>query len=928
MPINYHVKEPLHCSRLDPALRDSIQGCKYKRDEIPEFKPMNRIKSDSSNVNSKAKKTVSIIKQLEPIIPVTLGKTSNVEISNYNNNGFSIFSNQPTISINEDTNNNENTNNNQDTNKKKKDKKKDKKKTPVLLKPQKQLTTPRPVTEFENFGSKGKLIDIAYQIDKEIQDQIERADLEYNDSEGRRNVEEAIFEELDNFEYMMDKAGLGDWKIDPELSTKSYLVLNNENETQIFFRGRAGNQDLISGEEGKFKNVFEKILAGDGGDRAGRDTRHVIETLSGNKRDYSYIDDLHSKIKEKYPNSNLEVISYSDGGPKGMHMSEKFNIKHTMMDGVIGPLEVKLLNKRTSKSAPLEMVRPANTKGIASTMGLTAYQIKSGRTAPPNAKLTNIPTYSNNPIEAHGAENFSDMQLDLRPDPSNPEGEPLLGEDVFKKVEGQRITPKFNAKLANIKAGAASTGISILSSWIVDQLLPDANQDLKNALAAGGTSAGQKVAAPVLGLGGMSMKETFLPLFASFEAATYADKAMDAVLPEDMNIYERDSARGATAGGVAYTTYGATAAAQSKVLSGISKIAQMSRGTTAAAEIGETTPLLAEAGEAAEVAEAAEAALAATEAAEAAEAAAAATEAVEAAEAALAAAETAEAAVAVGEGVAVGATVAEGAAAGSFLGPVGLLGGLVVGAGIGIGAALYGEHEKAKAEKEAEEARKKADAAQELRDQAIAAQEQIRREQKARRDEVLTTELNNDLQYVRDTPQIGTTYQERLDWLDKNRAKYASDQTFEQLANSDYDLAYEKQIQYIVMREQEKLQRAGELYSAIENDQLYQLALQTKEIPRINQAIKNIVMADEDTYGDFLNNEAPLPQLDKDGSWIHATFDSDNHIWSDSPNDFTAEEPQSELSSLKEPADEEPTPDTKSWSFIYPDNFDNTNNNP
>ena len=96
--------------------------------------------------------------------------------------------------------------------------------------------------------------------------------------------------------------------------------------------------------------------------------------------------DLHETIKEKYPNSKLEVISYSDGGPKGMHMSEKFNIKHTMMDGVVGPQEVKLLKARTSRSAPLEMVRPANTTAIASTLGLTAYQMQSGRTAPPKAK--------------------------------------------------------------------------------------------------------------------------------------------------------------------------------------------------------------------------------------------------------------------------------------------------------------------------------------------------------------------------------------------------------------------------------------------------------------------------------------------------------------------------------------------------------------
>ena len=159
-------------------------------------------------------------------------------------------------------------------------------------------------------------------------------------------------------------------------------------------------------------------------------------------------------------------------------------------------------------------------------------------------------------LNVYGGANFSGMQLDLRPDPNNPEGEPLLGEDIFKEVEGERITPKTNAKLTNLKAGAASTGISMFNSWAVDQLLPDANQDLKNAIAAGATSGGQQLAAPVLGLGGMGMKETLLPLYASFEAATYADKAMDSILPEDMNIYERDSARGATSGGAAYTAYG------------------------------------------------------------------------------------------------------------------------------------------------------------------------------------------------------------------------------------------------------------------------------------------------------------------------------------------------------------------------------------
>ena len=108
MPINYHVKKSMHCSNLDPALQDSIQGCRYEREKVPEFKPMNRVKGGSSNnrgssnVSSKAKKpTVSSIQEIEPIIPVTLGRTSNVQLPT-NNNGFSVFSNQPTLAINQE----------------------------------------------------------------------------------------------------------------------------------------------------------------------------------------------------------------------------------------------------------------------------------------------------------------------------------------------------------------------------------------------------------------------------------------------------------------------------------------------------------------------------------------------------------------------------------------------------------------------------------------------------------------------------------------------------------------------------------------------------------------------------------------------------------------------------------------------------------
>ena len=94
MPINYHVKKPMHCSNLDPNLVSSVQGCKFKRDEILQFKPMNRVKGSSSMSNP----VVSPRQQIEPIKPVTLGITTNVPLP-INNNEFSIFISKANIAI-------------------------------------------------------------------------------------------------------------------------------------------------------------------------------------------------------------------------------------------------------------------------------------------------------------------------------------------------------------------------------------------------------------------------------------------------------------------------------------------------------------------------------------------------------------------------------------------------------------------------------------------------------------------------------------------------------------------------------------------------------------------------------------------------------------------------------------------------------------
>ena len=68
--------------------------------------------------------------------------------------------------------------------------------------------------------------------------------------------------------------------------------------------------------------------------------------------------------------------------------------------------------------------------------------------------------------------------------------------------------------------------------------------------------------------------------------------------------------------------------------------------------------------------------------------------------------------------------------------------------------------------------------------------------------------------------------------------------------------------------------------------------MQSNDIDRINQAIRTSVMANSEMYADIINERNKLPQLDKDGSWIHTSFSDDSHIWGDSPKKFTAERPK------------------------------------
>ena len=84
----------------------------------------------------------------------------------------------------------------------------------------------------------------------------------------------------------------------------------------------------------------------------------------------------------------------------------------------------------------------------------------------------------------------------------------------------------------------------------------------------------------------------------------------------------------------------------------------------------------------------------------------------------------------------------------------------------------------------------------------------------------------------------------------------------------------------------------GTLYEIIENDPEYKKSLEANDRTAVNRAIRNVIWANNEDYGDIMNNESTFPQIDKDGSWIQTTFDDHSHIWSDSPNDFNEARPR------------------------------------
>ena len=320
---------------------------------------------------------------------------------------------------------------------------------------------------------------------------------------------------------VLEQFGLGSWELDGERSTEQFIVLEKGGETQIVFRGREGINDV--------------------------DQAHFWAAVKGQTRDYSELDGLVEDLRETHPNSRISVTSYSNGGPKGMYVADKYNLPHYAIDPVLGPQEIEALASRTESSPPLEIVtttRPA----VASMTGTTLQEIITGH-SPENTEFIQV-----EPYEAQ-----SYHPIDLIGDPHDLRQYANMDEDGWAINEAGRVRPSLIGR--NVAGNLiASTAPIALASFMVEGTAPNQQKDVKLGETAALGAILQQGISPLIGGGEAAAAELALPLFTSLEAADKTAQAMDDVLPDDMPYADRQVLIGAAAGGAGGGTFAATAA--------------------------------------------------------------------------------------------------------------------------------------------------------------------------------------------------------------------------------------------------------------------------------------------------------------------------------------------------------------------------------
>ena len=311
-----------------------------------------------------------------------------------------------------------------------------------------------------------------------------------------------------------------DYEMINDLSTKDYVVVRRGQETKIVFRGKQDDTDMP----------------------------HAKRVIRGEMRDYSELDTLYETLAKRNPGGEIEIVSYSNGTPKGLYLSEKYNLQHFAIDGLLGPQETRALINRSPGAAPLELMKTTQT-GLSSP-AITAAQAALGR------EITNTTLTEINPVKATGShyEQFVEQHsLSNYQNRDRTTNRPLSQED--------RVPSSLRTRIA----GSVATGIvpGVLGNLLVESLAPkDTPKEGKIAEQAIATSGLTRVISPLAGVGAMGMSESLLPLYAALEAGDKTGEAVDQALPESTPATARGAIEGGVSGAAGGAAFGVAAAGQ------------------------------------------------------------------------------------------------------------------------------------------------------------------------------------------------------------------------------------------------------------------------------------------------------------------------------------------------------------------------------
>jgi len=330
------------------------------------------------------------------------------------------------------------------------------------------------------------------------------------------------------------------YEIDYKNVTKDYMVFHdaNLNETSIVFRGQNGARPR------------------------GADQQHIKDTLLGKSKDYGYLDALYKDAVKTYPGSEIKILSYSNGGPKGLYLSNKYNLEHYSIDPVLGPNEAKILRSNNAANAKLEIVRTPNP-ALASGGAKLLNEIITGTEEVPY-KLTYV-----DPLTTQsGTSSISDLFIQ--------HSQNISASDAPRtKYENPSQLMQFGTGL----------GVSLATGFganaVTQTIMPEAPEQAKIATNAAVGAGLTQVISPVVGAGAVSASELFLPLYASIQA-TEATQNVVQKLP-GFKDDPTGMSGAAIAGGVGGGVFEGAAIAQSAATSALSGAATT---TTAAATTG------------------------------------------------------------------------------------------------------------------------------------------------------------------------------------------------------------------------------------------------------------------------------------------------------------------------------------------------------